>query len=52
MYMIYSLKEPRPQKELKGFDKIYLKAGESKQVEIELDEDAFGISMPTKPLGI
>lgn len=34
-------KEPRPQKELKGFDKIYLKAGESKQVEIELDEDAF-----------
>lgn len=34
-------KEPRPQKELKGFDKIYLKAGESKQVEIELYEDAF-----------
>lgn len=34
-------KEPRPQKELKGFDKVYLKAGESKQVEIELDEDAF-----------
>ena len=34
-------KEPRPQKELKGLDKIYLKAGESKQVEIELYEDAF-----------
>lgn len=34
-------KEPRPLKELKGFDKVYLKAGESKQIEIGLSEDAF-----------
>lgn len=31
----------RPRKELKGFQKIYLKAGESKKVEIKLDDKAF-----------
>ena len=31
----------RPAKELKGFDKIYLKAGESKRVSIRLDDEAF-----------
>ena len=32
---------PRPEKELKGFDKVFLKAGESKEVSITLNEDAF-----------
>ncbi|MGN0299131.1 MAG: glycoside hydrolase family 3 C-terminal domain-containing protein [Lachnospiraceae bacterium] len=31
----------RPIKELKGFTKVFLKAGESKQVTIELDDKAF-----------
>ena len=31
----------RPAKELKGFDKVYLKAGETKRVSIRLDEEAF-----------
>lgn len=31
----------RPEKELKGFRKVFLKAGESKPVTIELDEKAF-----------
>ena len=31
----------RPKKELKGFAKVFLKAGESKQVTIELDDKAF-----------
>lgn len=31
----------RPQKELKGFAKIFLKAGESRRVEIALDDKAF-----------
>jgi beta-glucosidase len=31
----------RPEKELKGFKKVYLKAGEEKTVEITLDESAF-----------
>ena len=31
----------RPAKELKGFDKVYLKAGESKRVSVRLDEEAF-----------
>ena len=31
----------RPKKELKGFRKVYLKAGESKSVSIELDDKAF-----------
>ena len=32
---------PRPEKELKGFEKVFLKAGEEKKVTITLDEDAF-----------
>jgi beta-glucosidase len=32
---------PRPEKELKGFDKIQLGAGEQKTITIELDEEAF-----------
>ena len=32
---------PRPVKELKGFEKIYLKAGESQNVKIILDDEAF-----------
>ena len=31
----------RPKKELKGFAKVFLKAGESKEVEIKLDDKAF-----------
>ena len=31
----------RPKKELKGFQKVFLKAGESKRVTIELDDKAF-----------
>ena len=32
---------PRPEKELKGFSKIFLQPGESKPVQIILDESAF-----------
>jgi len=32
---------PRPEKELKAFDKIFLQSGESKIVNINLDENAF-----------
>lgn len=32
---------PRPEKELKGFQKVFLKAGESKKISITLNEDAF-----------
>jgi beta-glucosidase len=32
---------PRPEKELKGFDKVFLQPGESKNVTIRLDENAF-----------
>ena len=32
---------PRPEKELKGYDKIYLKPGETRRVEITLAPDAF-----------
>ena len=32
---------PRPEKELKGFDKVFLQPGESKTVTIKLDENAF-----------
>lgn len=32
---------PRPEKELKAFEKVFLKAGESKQVTLTLGEDAF-----------
>ena len=31
----------RPAKELKGFDKVYLKAGEIKRVSVRLDDEAF-----------
>ena len=31
----------RPVKELKGFDKVYLKPGESKEVSVRLDDEAF-----------
>ena len=31
----------RPEKELKGFDKVYLKAGETKRVSVRLDNEAF-----------
>jgi len=33
--------EPRPVKELKGFTRVYLKAGEKKQVSVTLDDGAF-----------
>ena len=32
---------PRPEKELKGFEKVFLKAGEEKQVTLTLNQDAF-----------
>ncbi|MDI3318374.1 glycoside hydrolase family 3 C-terminal domain-containing protein [Pinibacter soli] len=32
---------PRPEKELKGFEKIFLKAGETKKVVISLSQEAF-----------
>jgi beta-glucosidase len=35
------LKLPRPEKELKGFEKVFLKAGEEKKVTLTLNEDAF-----------
>ena len=31
----------RPEKELKGFEKVFLKAGESKKITIQLNKDAF-----------
>lgn len=34
---------PRPLKELKGYEKVYLKKGESKRVNILLEEDAFSL---------
>ena len=35
------LELPRPEKELKGFEKVFLKAGEEKKVTLTLNEDAF-----------
>jgi beta-glucosidase len=32
---------PRPEKELKAFDKVYLAPGEKKQVTLTLNQDAF-----------
>ena len=32
---------PRPAKELKGYEKVYLKKGETRKIAIELDEEAF-----------
>jgi beta-glucosidase len=39
---------PRPVKELKGFEKIQLKPGETKPVRIELDESALSFYDPSK----
>lgn len=39
---------PRPLKELKGFQKIFLKAGEKKIVSISLDHNAFAFYDPEK----
>ena len=39
---------PRPLKELKGFDKVYLKAGESKDVSITVDKSALSFFDPKK----
>lgn len=38
---------PRPLKELKGFDKVTLKPGETKTVSVTLDESAFSYYDPT-----
>ena len=38
----------RPAKELKGFDKVYLKAGETKRVSVRLDDEAFRFFDPIK----
>ena len=32
---------PRPERELKGYEKLFLKAGEQRSVNIVLDRDAF-----------
>ncbi len=39
---------PRPEKELKGFEKVFLKAGEKKTVSIKLNKDAFAFYDPKK----
>lgn len=39
---------PRPVKELKAFDKVFLSKGETKTVQFELDKDAFSFYDPTK----
>ena len=38
----------RPEKELKGFQKIFLKAGEKKSVTVALDQNAFAFYDPNK----
>ena len=38
----------RPEKELKGFDKTYLKPGETKRVSVRLGEEAFRMFHPLK----
>jgi beta-glucosidase len=38
--------DPRPPKELKGFDKVFLKSGESRRVTITLDARAFAFYRP------
>ena len=38
----------RPEKELKGFDKTYLKPGETKRVSVRLGEEAFRMFHPMK----
>jgi beta-glucosidase len=39
---------PRPVKELKGFQKVFLKAGEKKSVAIELNQNSFAFYDPEK----
>ena len=39
---------PRPEKELKGFQKVFLKVGEKKTVSIPLNRDAFAFYNPDK----
>ena len=39
---------PRPLKELKGFQKVFLKAGEKRMVSIELNQNAFAFYDPAK----
>ena len=39
---------PRPEKELKGFRKVFLKAGEKQTVSIPLDRNAFAYYDPEK----
>lgn len=39
---------PRPLKELKGFQKVFLKAGEKKQVTVALNQNAFAFYDPDK----
>lgn len=39
---------PRPVKELKAFDKVFLKKGETKTLQFELDKDAFSFYDPAK----
>ncbi len=39
---------PRPAKELKGFQKVFLKAGEKKQVSVRLDHNSFAFYDPNK----
>jgi beta-glucosidase len=38
----------RPEKELKGFEKTYLKPGETKRVSVRLDDEAFRMFNPIK----
>ncbi|MEK6570819.1 MAG: glycoside hydrolase family 3 C-terminal domain-containing protein, partial [Bacteroidota bacterium] len=40
--------EPRPVKELKGFVKVLLKPGETKNIELEIDESALSFFSPKK----
>lgn len=40
--------QPRPVKELKGFAKVSLKPGETKKVEIEIDESALAYYSPAR----
>ncbi len=41
LYTSYTKKAYRPEKELKGFVKVFLKKGEEKEVEIVLDKNSF-----------
>ena len=41
---------PRPEKELKGFEKVFLKAGEKKTISIKLNKDTFAFYDPQKSM--